>query len=334
MLVAGAQTHPIQRYPRSIKNEPQNNWPRGNVLPSNLFPREVTGVHQQWLRRQGDPGPLTRSCSIHSPSLFSFPVSGESVGQVRFLLGSSRARMVIRDPHLPSRRSPRSPRPSFCLFSFSRLPCCWFQVPPGTLSFDKNCTQLPGPVDTQGDYDHLTYDGPHDPRRGRGYARKDSGAGLKSRLAVTDASERKRNFGMAAAPDTSEDSTAIQGKRCRAADLHLAPVLDPGTVKEDAQRWGSEVKAHWDVNHASPVREGARRSLPGQQVCVVKLWARNSGRKTESRMGSWGEKLRKANVLRGGYSGYLMQSRRTPCLRLLWTFAGSSPGKWRKARRM
>ena len=139
-----------------------------------------------------------------------------------------------------SARVPLAPPPSALLL-------------PVNSSFDGNCSQLPAPIDTQGDYDHLTNDELNDLHRRRGYAREDSKAVPKTRLAPMDAVERKRNSDMA---DTMDTSGTSPGKRSRAMDdaagtsdnllvnqekrrrpreLHVAAVADKGISKDHSQ---------------------------------------------------------------------------------------------------
>ena len=63
--------------------------------------------------------------------------------------------------------------------------------PPVGSPFDKNCPQLPGPGETQGDRDHLTHDERHQLWRRPGFARQGREAALKTRLSTMDAVERK-----------------------------------------------------------------------------------------------------------------------------------------------
>ena len=82
------------------------------------------------------------------------------------------------------------------------FPFLLVQVPPRNPFFGKNCTQYLGPVGARGDYGHLTSDELFNPPRRCGCAREVSKAALKSRVAGTDAFQRKRNRGMADAIDT------------------------------------------------------------------------------------------------------------------------------------
>ena len=80
-------------------------------------------------------------------------------------------------------------------------------------SFGKNYMLAQVPPTPRGNYDHLTYDELHGPRRRRGFAGKDSGAVLKTRLASIDEVDQKRKMNEAAAMGTSE---TLHGKRNRA----------------------------------------------------------------------------------------------------------------------
>ena len=79
-------------------------------------------------------------------------------------------------------------------------------MPPVNSSVDKNRAQLLALLESLGDNDTLTYDELHDLRRRRGYARAETRAASKTSLAAMDAVERKRNWDMADAIDTSENS--------------------------------------------------------------------------------------------------------------------------------
>ena len=101
-------------------------------------------------------------------------------------------------------------------------------------------------------------------------------------MATKDDVVRKRNCGMAGFGNTSETVSATRERamadvtdtphylpatrepRCRVSDLHLAFVAEKEIAKEHAKWRDSEVKAHWDTNHAPPA-EG-----PG---AAISAWA-------------------------------------------------------------
>ena len=79
-----------------------------------------------------------------------------------------------------------------------------------------------------------------------------------------DTSEALAGFryrAMADAMDTSEDLPVTQGTRCRASGPHLPLVAEREIAKEHTQWRRSEMKAHWDANHAYPF-EGADAAIP------------------------------------------------------------------------
>ena len=96
-----------------------------------------------------------------------------------------------------------------------------------------------------GDSDHLTHDGLHILRRGRGNARKDSKAVLKARVSTMDAVARKRASEMEDATDTPEDTHVTQEKRS---------LVD--VAKEHAHWRDPEMNANWDATLASPLEGG------------------------------------------------------------------------------
>ena len=124
------------------------------------------------------------------------------------------------------------------------------QLPPVNSPFDKSCTQLPAPTETQRDYDRLTHDESHELCRLRGYAKQDLKAELETRLVTMDAVVRRRNCDAAAATDAwgplsgtrrrsmdgarkrMYDPPVTLEKRRRASDPLLAFVVKKGVVKE------------------------------------------------------------------------------------------------------
>ena len=99
---------------------------------------------------------------------------------------------------------------------------------------------------------------------------------------------RKRNLEIPGALDSSEDLTATQEKRCRADDLYLALFADKDIVRELAQRWGPEMKADWDVNHAT---------LAGVADAAISVWP------ADERNGAFGQQLSaEEEKLRGKWS--------------------------------
>ena len=149
----------------------------------------------------------------------------------------------------PSVQEPPSPSLSAeATFSPSLL----LRVPFGP-SFDEECTRLPGPEKTPGDYDYLTYDTLDQLCRRRGYAKKNSKAVLKTRLSTMDADDRKRVREKGEAASTPGDMPVNQGKRRRADDLYFPPVGNKEIVEGDAQRLGPGAKAHWDAANTSPL---------------------------------------------------------------------------------
>ena len=106
-----------------------------------------------------------------------------------------------------------------------------------------------------------------------GYAGKASKAVMKTRLATTDAAERKRNCDMADAMETSEtlpgerncaagdasdnsdDLPTTQQTRCRVVDRHSAPVVGTEIAEAHSQRWNPNgafkiAEARWDATNA------------------------------------------------------------------------------------
>ena len=119
-----------------------------------------------------------------SESSASFPQEQSGVNGDTGPSASPSAAALVPPPPSLSIQAPASPSLSV-------------QSLPGISSVDKNGTQLPVPVNTQGDYDYLNCSGLHGLCRRRGYPRKDPKAVSKTRLSLTDAVERKRNRGMA-----------------------------------------------------------------------------------------------------------------------------------------
>ena len=60
--------------------------------------------------------------------------------------------------------------------------------------------------------------------------------------------------------DTSDNLAMTQKALCRIEDPRPAFVFEKETAKERAQRWGRELKAHWDATEASPL-EGADSAI-------------------------------------------------------------------------
>ena len=153
-------------------------------------------------------------------------------------------------------------------FQVAPFPASSVQPSPANSLFRKNRTQFLAPVDTQGNYDHVTYDDLRDLRQRRGYARKDPEAVKKPRLATMDAVRRKRNCDIEGAADTSQtlsgkrgraksdamdnsdDVPATQDKRCHASDLSLAFVSEKDIVKRQTQWMDPVMRPHRDASHA------------------------------------------------------------------------------------
>ena len=169
--------------------------------------------------------------------------------------------MVTQDPHVLPRPLPRFPAIHLFFIHAPTSPAPPVQIPPGSSPFGKKRTPVAKSVGFRGDFDHVTHDKLHDLSCGRGSARKDSKAVVETRVATMDALERKRVHEMPDGMDATDDSRLTQGGRCRVGPPHLAFFADGEVVKERAQWWDPEWKAHWDVDHASPV-EGVGAGIP------------------------------------------------------------------------
>ena len=91
----------------------------------------------------------------------------------------------------------------------------------------------------RGEYDHLTYDELRNPCRTRGFAREDSKAALKARLATMDAVERERGREREDVMDTREVLLATRRTRHRVEDLQLASVAHREVVKKNMRSSGA-----------------------------------------------------------------------------------------------
>ena len=111
---------------------------------------------------------------------------------------------------------PVPPSPSLYL-QVPSSPALSGQASPAGSSFDKKCTQLLAPDGTQGACGE-----PHQLRRQRGRARKDSKAELGTRLSTVDAVERKSAGDKEDAVGTPEEIPVTQEERCRVENLPLA----------------------------------------------------------------------------------------------------------------
>ena len=133
---------------------------------------------------------------------------------------------------------------------------------------------------------------------------------------------------------TAVDSPVSQERHCRADELHLAFEADEGSAGEHAQRSGPEMKADWTLITPPLLKGWVIRALLGWQMSVMKLWAKNSRGKRKSCTGIRFVLPWNANLLNGGSLVFASQSSWAHWPRLLWTFAGHSPGKRCRARRM
>ena len=83
----------------------------------------------------------------------------------------------------------------------------------------------------------------------------------------------KRHCAIADATDTSGDSAVTQGKRCRTSGHHLTFAVDKEIVEEHAQWRDPQMRAHCDVNHASPL---------GGADAAISAWAAEERKRVSS----------------------------------------------------
>ena len=101
-----------------------------------------------------------------------------------------------------------------------------------------------------------------------------------------DPVERKCNRDMADAMETSAKSPVPQEPRRRVDDLHSDFVVRKEVVKGHAQWLDPEMKAHWVINHATPVEAvDAAISAWTADECQKSLRAETFGGKGEA---AWG----------------------------------------------
>ena len=86
-------------------------------------------------------------------------------------------------------------------------------------SFNCKCAPSQAPRCESANYDHLSYDQLREPRKQRGYHKKDAKAALRTRLGAKDSVGRRATEGAANDMDTS---SSVSGKRARNMNEPLA----------------------------------------------------------------------------------------------------------------